>query len=101
MAWLIAFIMRFAIGSATVAMLTATGFIIPVLAAYPNLDPAWVAIAVGAGATGGSHVTDPGFWFVKESLGIPMDKMFITYTAATTIAAVVALFTTLILSNVL
>ncbi|MDF2930616.1 MAG: dsdX 1, partial [Anaerospora sp.] len=76
MAWVIAIVMRFAIGSATVAMMTSAGFITPVLIAYPALDPALVAVAIGAGAIGASHVTDPGFWFVKESMGIPMNKMF-------------------------
>lgn len=98
MAWVIAIIMRFAIGSATVAMMTSAGFITPVLAAYPSLDPALVAIAIGAGAIGASHVTDPGFWFVKEALGIPMQKMFSIYTASTTIAAFVGLAGTLILA---
>ena len=101
MAWVIAIVMRFAIGSATVAMMTSAGFITPVLAAYPALDPALVAVAIGAGAIGASHVTDPGFWFVKESMGIPMDKMFGIYTAATTIASVVALIGVLILAAVL
>lgn len=101
MAWVIAIIMRFAIGSATVAMMTSAGFIMPVLAAYPSLDPALVAIAIGSGAIGASHVTDPGFWFVKEALGIPMNKMFSIYTASTTIAAVVGLIGTLILASVI
>ena len=100
MAWVIAIIMRFAIGSATVAMMTSAGFITPVLAAYPSLDPALVAIAIGAGAIGASHVTDPGFWFVKEALGIPMQKMFSIYTASTTIAALVGLAGTLILAAI-
>ena len=99
MAWVIAIIMRFAIGSATVAMMTSAGFITPVLALYPSLDPALVAIAIGAGAIGASHVTDPGFWFVKEALGIPMSKMFGIYTAATTIASVVGLVGVLALAQ--
>ncbi|EIW17406.1 MULTISPECIES: gluconate:H+ symporter [Pelosinus] len=101
MAWVIAIVMRFAIGSATVAMMTSAGFIIPVLAQYPNLDPALVAIAIGAGAIGASHVTDPGFWFVKESLGIPMNKMFGIYTASTTIASVVGLAGVLLLAQII
>jgi len=99
MAWVIAIVMRFAIGSATVAMMTSAGFITPVLILYPNLDPALVAIAIGAGAIGASHVTDPGFWFVKESLGIPMNKMFGIYTASTTIASVVGLVGVLLLAQ--
>lgn len=98
MAWLIALIIRFALGSATVAMMTAAGFITPVLAAYPNLDPSLVAIAVGAGAIGASHVTDSGFWFVKESLGIPMGAMYATYTVSTCIASVVGLIGVLLLA---
>lgn len=101
MAWVIAIIMRFAIGSATVAMMTAAGFITPVLAAYPTLDPALVAVAIGAGAIGLSHVTDPGFWFVKEAMGIPLKQMFSIYTAATTLASVVALVTVLLLAGLL
>lgn len=101
MAWFIAIVMRFAIGSATVAMMTSAGFITPVLAAYPGLDPALVAVAIGAGAIGLSHVTDPGFWFVKESMGIPMNKMFSIYTGATTIASVVGLVAVLTLAKVL
>jgi len=100
MAWVIAIVMRFAIGSATVAMMTSAGFITPVLAVYPNLDPALVAVAIGAGAIGASHVTDPGFWFVKEALGIPMNKMFGIYTASTTIAAIVGLIGVMILSGI-
>lgn len=100
MAWFIAIVMRFAIGSATVAMMTSAGFIMPVLAVYPNLDPALVAVAIGAGAIGASHVTDPGFWFVKEALGIPMNRMFGIYTASTTIASIVGLAGVMILAKV-
>ncbi len=98
MAWVIALIMRTALGSATVAMMAAAGFIAPVLALNPSLDPALVAIAIGAGAIGGSHVTDSGFWFVKESLGIPMGAMYATYTVATCIASVIGLLGTLVLA---
>ncbi len=97
LAWVIAITLRFALGSATVAMMTAAGLILPVLGANPSLDPALMAIVIGAGAIGASHVTDSGFWFVKESLGIPMGSMYATYTAGTTIAAVLGLGGTLLL----
>lgn len=100
MAWVIAIVMRTALGSATVAMMAAAGFILPVLSGYPNLDPALVAIAIGTGAIGGSHVTDSGFWFVKESLGIPVGTMYVTYTVATCIAAALGLIATLALAMV-
>lgn len=98
LAWIIAIALRFALGSATVSMMTAAGLILPVLSGNPGIDPALMAIVIGAGATGASHVTDSGFWFVKESLGIPMGSMYATYTAGTTIASVLGLFGTLLLS---
>ena len=98
LAWIIAIALRFALGSATVSMMTAAGLILPVLSSNPGIDPALMAIVIGAGATGASHVTDSGFWFVKESLGIPMGSMYATYTAGTTIAAVLGLIGTLLLS---
>ena len=98
LAWIIAIALRFALGSATVSMMTAAGLILPVLSSNPGIDPALMAIVIGAGATGASHVTDSGFWFVKESLGIPMGSMYATYPAGTTIASVLGLFGTLLLS---
>jgi gluconate transporter len=91
LAWLISILIRFAIGNATVAMMTTAGFMTPVLAGYPGIDLALVSVAIGAGSIGASHVTDPGFWFVKESCGIPMKDMFRAYTMATTVASVSAL----------
>lgn len=67
---------------------------------FPGRDAplASLMLVIGAGAIGASHVTDSGFWFVKESLGIPMGSMYATYTAGTTIAAVLGLIGTLLLS---
>ena len=100
MAWLVAIVMRFSVGSATVAMMTAAGIIAPVLKAYPGLDPALIAIAIGAGSIGFSHVNDSGFWIVKEYFGMPLMDMFKTYTAATTVAALVGLGGVLLLSTI-
>jgi H+/gluconate symporter-like permease len=65
---------------------------------YPGVDHALVAVAIGAGAIGLSHVNDPGFWFVKEYFGMSMGDLFKTYTLSTTIASVVALFSLLLFS---
>lgn len=100
MAWIIAIVMRFSVGSATVAMMTAAGIILPVLGKYPGLDPALVVVAVGAGSIGMSHVNDSGFWIVKEFFGLSVTDMFKTWTASTTIAAVSALAFVLLLSAV-
>ena len=99
LAWCVAAVMRFAVGGATIAMITAVGLVNPVLPMYPGVDPALVAVAIGAGAIGFSHVNDPGFWFVKEYFGMKMGDLFKTYTLSTTIASVLGLITLLIFSQ--
>jgi H+/gluconate symporter-like permease len=100
LAWLIAAVMRFSVGSATVAMMTASGIILPVLGKYPGLDPALVCVAIGAGSIGFSHVNDSGFWIVKEFFGLSVTDMFKTWTASTTIAGIGALLAVLALATV-
>lgn len=100
LAWCVAAVMRFAVGGATIAMITAVGLVTPVLPMYPGLEPALVAVAIGAGAIGFSHVNDPGFWFVKEYFGMEMGDLFKTYTLSTTIASVVGLASLLLFSFV-
>lgn len=101
LAWIVAAVMRFSVGSATVAMMTATGIVMPVLSQYPTLDPALVALAVGAGAICFSHVTDSGFWIVKEYFGLTVVGALKSYTLATCVASVVAIGATLLLATVL
>ena len=88
MAWLIASIMRFALGSATVAMMTAAGFISPVLAVHP-VDPALMCISIGAGAIGWSHVTDSGFWFFREFLNMSVKDMYMSFTLSGCIVSII------------
>ena len=58
-----------------------------------------IILAIGAGAIGASHVTDSGFWFVKECLGIPMKDMYATFTLSTCIAAVAGLIGVLLVAQ--
>ncbi|KZL92506.1 gluconate:H+ symporter [Clostridium magnum] len=99
LAWVVALVMRATVGSGTVAMMTAAGIILPLLANYPGVNPAIVCVAIGAGAIGLSHVNDSGFWTVKEFYGMTVQDALKCYTTTTTIASVVALIGTLILSN--
>jgi gluconate transporter len=91
LSWATALIMHIAIGGATIAMLTTVGLILPILPLYPHVDMALIAVAIGIGTIGFSHVNDPGFWFVKEYFGLSMNDMFKSYTASTIIAAFVGL----------
>lgn len=100
MAWLIALIMRFAVGSTTVAMITSAGIVLPLLTTMPGVNPAILCLAIGAGGIGLSHVNDSGFWIVKEYFGMSLTDTFKTWTAATTIASVVALGGTMLVGMV-
>lgn len=95
LAWLVALVLHFAVGSATVAMISAAGIVLPILAADPSLNPAVIAIAVGAGAIGLTHVTDSLFWLYKEYMKIGVGQALKTLTVGTTIASVVGLLVTL------
>jgi gluconate transporter len=98
LAWLIALVLHFAVGSATVAMISAAGIVLPMLSANPSLSPELLALAIGAGAIGFTHVTDSLFWMVKEYLHISVPQALKTLTVGTTITSVVALGMTLLLS---
>lgn len=98
LAWLIALVLHFAVGSATVAMISAAGIVLPMLAINPDLSPAVMAIAIGAGAIGLTHVTDSLFWMVKEYLGMSVPQALRTLTVATSAASVVGLGGALVLN---
>lgn len=99
LAFVLAAVVRVAQGSATVAMMTAAGFMAPVLAAFPGVDPAWVTISIAAGATIASHVNDSGFWLVKQYLGMDEKTTLKTWTVMETLVAVVGLAFVLIFSR--
>lgn len=99
LAWLIAGLMHFAVGSATVAMISTAGMVLPILGQNPQYSPEILVIAIGAGAIGWTHVTDSAFWVVKEYLGISLSEALKKFTGATVLASVAALVFTLILSR--
>ena len=99
LAWLVAIILHAAVGSATVAMVGATGIVSPMLGLYPNISPEIITLAIGSGAIGCTIVTDSLFWLVKQYCGATMTEIFKYYTTATFIASLVALMGTFLLSN--
>lgn len=99
LAFVIACVVRVAQGSATVAMMTTAGFMAPILNAFPDVDKAWVTIAIAAGATIASHVNDSGFWLVKQYLGMDEKTTLKTWTVMETLVAVVGFIFVLIFST--
>lgn len=100
-AFLLSAFVRVAQGSATVAMVTASGLAAPLITAAA-LGPsriALVTVAIGAGASVASHVNDTGFWLVKQYLGLTEAQTFRSWTICATIAGAVMFAMALLLWN--
>ncbi len=97
LAWVVAAILRVALGSATVAAISTAGLVIPLLSATGDVNLALVALATGAGSCIASHVNDAGFWMVKEYFGLSLKETFGTWTILSTIVSVVGLGGVLVL----
>jgi len=95
--WLIATIIRIALGSATVAGLTAAGIVQPLIIAS-GVSPELMVLSIGAGSLMCSHVNDTGFWMFKEYFGISVSDTFKTWTVMETIIGVMGLAGVLVLN---
>ncbi len=88
--WLITALLRVAIGSATVAGITAAGIVSPIVAAG-LVKPELMVIAVGAGSVFGSHINDSGFWMFKEFFKLSLKQTFLSWTVMESIISVLGL----------
>ena len=100
LAWLIAAILRIALGSATVAGMTAAGIVAPMLSAAAGVSPALLVLATGAGSLIFSHVNDPGFWMFKEYFNLSIPETIKSWSVLETIISVMGLAGVMILSTV-
>jgi gluconate transporter len=98
LAWLIAAAVRTAVGSATVAITTASGIILPMVATS-GVSPEIMVLATSCGSIFASHVNDPGFWMFKEYFNIPVGQAIKVRTTYTCILSVIGLVGVLVLSN--
>ncbi|WP_046729945.1 gluconate:H+ symporter [Streptomyces humi] len=100
LAWLIAAILRVALGSATVAVVTASGVVLPMLAGS-GVHPELMVLAVSCGSIAFSHVNDPGFWMFKEYFNLSVLDAVKARTTYTTVLAVLGLGGVLAMEQVL
>ncbi|MFJ5674212.1 GntP family permease [Streptomyces sp. NPDC093097] len=72
LAYLLSLVLRVAQGSATVAIVTTAGIVLPLVEAQGLSQPALalVIMAISAGSIFASHVNDGGFWMVSKYFGI-------------------------------
>ncbi|WP_392673827.1 gluconate:H+ symporter [Streptomyces sp. LN785] len=95
--WLLAVLIRLATGSATVATTAAAGIMAPMAAGVPPVEASLIALAVGAGSLFFSHVNDAGFWLAKEYFGMSVSQNIKTWSALSTIVAVMGLAMSLLM----
>jgi len=92
--WMVAVLVRLATGSATVAIVTASGIVAPLATGVSSSHLALLVLAIGAGSLIFSHVNDAGFWLVKEYFGMTVGQTIKTWSIMETIIAVVGLILT-------
>jgi GntP family gluconate:H+ symporter len=99
--FLIAFALKTAQGSTTVAMITTASILAPLLAPL-GLDSeimrVFTALAIGAGSLAVSHANDSGFWVVTQLSGMTIKQGNMSHSLGTLIASVTAISTIYILS---
>ncbi len=94
--WVITALLRVAIGSATVAGITAAGIVSP-LVISGVVSPELMVLAVGAGSVFGSHINDSGFWMFKEFFKLTLKQTFLSWTVMETIISILGLLGVLLL----
>ncbi|MFD0224444.1 GntP family permease [Streptomyces hirsutus] len=87
LAFVIAYLLRLAQGSATVATVAAAGIVAGLVekAGLPDGQVAALVVAISAGAISTSHVNDAGYWLVTRLFGIPEKDSLRSWTVMTTL----------------
>jgi H+/gluconate symporter-like permease len=90
LAWFIAALLHLAIGSVSVAAITASGIIAPILGSL-TVAPIVIGLAIASGAMFALQVNSNFFWMFKALLGLSTKGTLKTLTMATSVASVVSL----------
>jgi H+/gluconate symporter-like permease len=90
LAWVIAAVLHFAIGSVSVGAITAAGIISPIVGSL-DIDPVVIALAIASGAMFALHVNSNFFWMFSRLLDLTTQGTLKTLTLATSLGALVSL----------
>lgn len=90
LAWFIAAVLHLAIGSVSVAAITAAGIIAPILDSL-TVSPIVIGLAIASGAMFALQVNSNFFWMFKALLGLSTKGTLKTLTLVTSVASVVSL----------
>ena len=97
--WLIATILRFCVGSATVAGITTAGIVLP-LVTGGHVNPELMVLAIGSGSLMFGHVNDGGFWLFKEYFNLSIKDTLKTWSVMETAIGISGLLGVLALNMV-
>ncbi len=97
LSWCVAALIRLAIGSATVATMTAAGIMLPIVA-VSDVSPELMVLATGSGSLMFSHFNDIGFWMFKEYYNVSIKQTFAIWTVMESLVAIVGLMAALFLN---
>jgi H+/gluconate symporter-like permease len=90
LAWFIAALLHLAIGSVSVAAITAASIIAPILDSL-SVAPVAIGFAIASGAMFALQVNSNFFWMFKALLGLSTKGTLKTLTVATSVASLVSL----------
>lgn len=99
--FLIAFGLKTAQGSTTVAMITTASIIAPIMGALgldTDIMKVFTTVAIGAGALAISHANDSGFWVVTQLSGMTTKQGNLSHSLGTLIAGVTSILVVYVLS---
>jgi GntP family gluconate:H+ symporter len=99
LAWVIAAILHLAIGSISVAAITAAGILAPILGSI-DVPTVVLGLAIGSGALFALQVNSNFFWMFETLVGLTTQGTFKALTLVTSMASVVSLLLILALSLV-
>lgn len=97
LAWMTAALIRVALGSATVAGLTAAGIMLPLV--EQGTSPELLTLAIGAGSITFSHVNDGGFWLFKEYFNLSVKETLRSWTVMETGISIIGIIGILLLDQ--
>ncbi len=102
-AWLIASVIRIAQGSTTIALLTTSAMVQPIIASSGTLPyhPIYIFLAIGFGGMIMSWMNDSGFWVIGRLSGFTERQTLRTWTVLLTFNSIVGVLAALILSKLL
>jgi len=95
--WLISTVLRFCVGSATVAGITTAGIVLP-LVTGGAVKPELMVLAIGSGSLMFGHVNDGGFWLFKEYFNLSIKDTLKTWCVMETSIGIMGLIGVMVLS---